>query len=57
MLPVFYTVGARTSTPYTTVGADAACFLYGWLRDPLLRYPPPTLLLGQMLPVFYAVGV
>ena len=31
------------STPlYTTVGADAARFVYGWLRDPLLWYLPYT---------------
>ena len=46
MLPVFYTVGGAilccATPPYTTVGADAARFLYGWLRDPLLYYPPYT---------------
>ena len=42
---------------YPTIGTDAARFLYDWLRDPLLCYPPPTLLLGQMLPViFYMIG-
>ena len=61
MLCIFYAVGGAIlycATPrYTTVGADAACFSYGWLRNALLCYPPPTLILGQMLPVlFYTVG-
>ena len=46
MLPVFCTVRDAIlygATPlYTTVGADAARFLYDWLRDPLLCYPPNT---------------
>ena len=49
MLPVFYMVGGAilycATPPYTTVVADAARFLYGWLRDPLLCYPS-TLHLG-----------
>ena len=44
ILPVFYTVGGAilycATPPYTTVGADAARLLYGWLPDPLLGYPP-----------------
>ena len=50
MLPVLYTVACPIlycATPaYTAVGADAARVLYSCLRDPLLCYPPPTLLLG-----------
>ena len=39
------------ATPsYTTVGADTARFLYGWLRDPSLCYPS-TLHLALVLPV------
>ena len=56
---VLWLAHVRSSTvlppPETSVGADAARLLYGWLRDPLLCYPPPTLLLEQMLPVFYTV--
>ena len=55
----FLTVGCATlycaPAPYTAVGADAARFIYGWLRDPSLCYPP-TLLFGRMLPVFNTVG-
>ena len=46
MLPVLflYTVSGAifycAIPPYTTVGADAARFLYGWPGDPLLCYPP-----------------
>ena len=44
MLPVLNTLGGAilycATTPYTTVGADAARFFYGWLRHPLLCYPP-----------------
>ena len=61
MLPVFYTVGGAilycATPPYATVGADAARFLYGWLRHHLRCSPAPTLLLGQKLLVFYTVGV
>ena len=59
--PFFYTVAGAilycATPPYATVGADAARFfvLYGCRRNPLLCYPP-TLLLRQMLPVFYTVG-
>ena len=57
MLPVFYTVGGAilycATPPYTTVGADAARFLYGRLRDPLLRYPPLHHCWGRCCPFFF----
>ena len=44
MLPVSYTVGCAilycATPPYTTIKVDAACFLSGWLRDPLTVLPP-----------------
>ena len=47
MLPVFYTVGARTSSvlppPYTTGGAYATRFLYGRrVGRPFTVLPPYT---------------
>ena len=43
MLSDIYTVGCAilycATPPYTTVGADAARIVYGWLRDALLCYP------------------
>ena len=57
MLPVsfFFTVGARTVTvlpPPTLLLSDAARFLYGWRRDPLLCYPPPHYCWGRCCPFF-----
>ena len=41
--------------PYTTAGADAARFIYGYARSCTVL-PLPTILLGQMLTVSYSVG-
>ena len=42
------------ATPlYTIVGADAARFLHGWLRDPLLCYPPLHYCWGRCCPFFF----
>ena len=61
MLSDFYTVGGAilycATVRYTTVGAVAARFFYRWLRYPLLGYPPRTLLLGLILPVFILLAV
>ena len=60
MLPVFYTVGGAifycVTAPYTTVGADAARFFIRLTARSSTVLSPPTLLLGQMLPVFHTVG-
>ena len=42
-LPVCIRLAARSSNHLHYFGADAARFcIYGWLRDPLLCYPPYT---------------
>ena len=47
ILPVFYTVDARTYTvlppPRHYCGGRCCTFLYGWLRDASLCYPQPRL--------------
>ena len=56
ILSVFYTVGGAilycATPPYTTVGVDAR-FLHGWLRDPLLLYPPLHYNWGRFCPFFF----
>ena len=56
MLPVFYTVGGAilycATPPYIAVGADAARFFCGWLRDPLLCYPPLHYRWGRLCATF-----
>ena len=59
MLPVFYTVGGAIlyclTVRYTTAGAVAARFYYGWLCYPLLGNPPYTTV-GTDTARFYAAS-